>query len=190
MKKVKKYVIISNKEKYNKQREYVMNIILIGMPGSGKSTLGVVTAKILGMDFLDADVFIQKNEGRKLQEILDEVGCENFLDTECKNILKIDVDNTVIATGGSAVLREKAMLHLKKNAKTVFLDVPLKEIEKRIFNISVRGIAKNESETMEDIFQKRYPLYEKYADIILKTGTMTQEEAIKLIIKNIAEEIE
>lgn len=162
-----------------------MNIVLIGMPGSGKSTLGVVTAKILGMDFLDADVFIQKNEGRKLQEILNEVGCEKFLDIECENILKIDVDNTVIATGGSAVLREKAMQHLKKNAKTVFLDVPLSEIEKRIFNISVRGIAKNDNETMEDIFKKRYPLYEKYADITLETGVINQEEAIKLIIKSI-----
>lgn len=166
-----------------------MNIIFIGMPGSGKSTLGIVTAKILGMDFLDSDVFIQNNEKRKLQDIINSEGAEKFLDTECKNILKINVDNTVIATGGSAVLKDSAMNHLRKDAITVFLDVPLSILEKRIFNLSERGIAMKNSETLADIFDARRPYYLKYADITVKTGNMTQKSAVNKVINAIREKI-
>ena len=158
-----------------------MNLVLIGMPGSGKSTLGVVVAKILGMDFIDADVFIQKNENMKLQDIIKEKGVEGFLDTECENILKINVDNAVIATGGSAVLREEAMNHLKKNSKTVFIDVLEEEIKRRIYNIKTRGIAMNDNETVSDIYKKRRPYYLKYADEIIKTDGLTIEETIARI---------
>lgn len=161
-----------------------MNLVLIGMPGSGKSTLGVVVAKISGMDFMDADVFIQKNENMKLQEIIEEKGVDGFLDIECKNILKINTDNTVIATGGSAVLREEAMNHLKKNAKTVFIDVSKEEIERRIYNIKTRGIAMGNDETVSDIYKKRRPYYLKYADLVVKTDGLTMEEAIAKIIKS------
>lgn len=161
-----------------------MNLVLIGMPGSGKSTLGIVVAKILGMDFIDADVFIQKNENMKLQEIIKEKGVEGFLDTECENILKINADNTVIATGGSVVLRENAMAHLKKNAKTVFIDVKKEEIERRIYNIKTRGIAMNDNETVSDIYNKRRPYYLKYADIIIETDGLTMEESVAKIVKS------
>lgn len=160
-----------------------MNIVLIGMPGSGKSTLGVVAAKILGMDFIDTDVLIQKNENKKLQEIINEKGVEGFLDTECENILKLSAENTVIATGGSAVLREKSMNHLKKNAVTVFIDVSEAEIEKRIYNIATRGIAMNDNETVADIFEKRRPYYLKYADLTVKTDNLSQNEAINKIVE-------
>jgi len=161
-----------------------MNLVLIGMPGSGKSTLGIIIAKILGMDFIDADVFIQKNENMKLQEIIKKKGVEGFLDTECENILKIDAKNTVIATGGSAVLREKAMLHLKKNAKTVFIDVEETEIKKRLYNMKTRGIAMDEGETVSDIYKKRRPYYLKYADIVVKTDGLSLEEAAIEIVKS------
>ena len=162
-----------------------MNIILIGMPGSGKSTLGVITAKILGMDFIDTDVLIQKNENKKLQDIINKEGVEAFLDAECRNIVNLKAENSVIATGGSAVLREGAMTHLKENAVTVFLDVPKDEIERRIFNINTRGIAMNRGETVADIFDKRRPYYLRYADLVIETGGITQEEAIAKIVKEL-----
>lgn len=166
-----------------------MNIIFIGMPGSGKSTLGVVTAKILGMDFLDSDVFIQNNENRKLQEIINKDGTESFLETECKNILKIDVNNTVIATGGSAVLKDEAMKHLKKDAITVFLDIPLYDLKKRIYNTSDRGIAMKDGETIDDIYRIRRPYYKKYADITVKTGHMSSRTAVGKVVDAIRKKI-
>ena len=166
-----------------------MNIIFIGMPGSGKSTLGVVTAKILGMDFLDSDVFIQNNENRKLQEIINMDGTESFLETECKNILKIDVKNTVIATGGSVVLKDEAMKHLKKGAITVFLDVPLYDLKKRIYNTSDRGIAMKDGETIDDIYRIRRPYYKKHADITVKTGRMSSRTAVGKVVDAIRKKI-
>lgn len=159
-----------------------MNIVLIGMPGCGKSTLGVVLAKMLGMDFLDSDVFIQNNEKRKLQEIIDKDGNEKFLEIEKNNILKIDVDNTVIATGGSVVLKEESALHLKKNAIFVFVDVPYHILKKRIFNLDSRGIAMKEGQTIKDIYNERLPYYKKYADITIKSGRENKNVTIKKAI--------
>ena len=117
------------------------NIVLIGMPGSGKSTVGVILAKTLGMDFVDADILICRRENTTLQEILDSRGLDAFLQVEEDTILEMDCRSTVIATGGSVPLREKSMEHLAKRGTFVYIDVPLPELEKRIRNITTRGIA-------------------------------------------------
>lgn len=159
-----------------------MNIILIGMPGCGKSTIGVVLAKMLGMDFLDSDVFIQNNEKRRLQEIIDSEGNERFLEIEKENILKIDVDNTVIATGGSIVLKDEAMKHLKKNGKCLLIDVSYHILKKRIFNLDTRGIAMKQGQTIKDVYNERLPFYKKYADAMIKSGNENRNETIKKAI--------
>lgn len=160
-----------------------MNIVLIGMPGCGKSTIGVVLAKMLGMDFLDSDVFIQNNEKRKLQEIINEYGNEKFLEIEKENLLKINVDNTVIATGGSVVLKDEVMEHLKKNGKCVFIDVPYRILKKRIFNLDTRGIAMKKGQTIRDVYNERLPFYKKYADVTIKSGNEDRNETIKKTIE-------
>ena len=166
-----------------------MNIVLIGMPGCGKTTLGVILAKMLGMDFLDSDVFIQNNEKRKLQDIINTDGNERFLEIEKDNILKIDVDNTVIATGGSVVLKEEAENHLKQNGKFVFIDVPYRILKKRIFNLDSRGIAMENGQTIKDIYDLRLPYYKKYADLTIKSGSDTKNDTIKKAVTLIKEKI-
>lgn len=158
------------------------NIILIGMAGAGKSTLGVLLAKALGMDFLDSDIVIQKTDGRKLQEILDQDGMDAFLQIEEDVLCAINVENTVIATGGSAVYSEAAMNHLKQNGAAVYLDVPFSELQKRLTNIKTRGIAIRPGKTLEDVFRERLVLYDRYADITVDCINMTVEENVEKII--------
>lgn len=141
------------------------NIVLIGMPGSGKSTVGVILAKTLGMDFVDADILICRRENTTLQEILDSRGLDAFLQVEEDTILEMDCRSTVIATGGSVPLREKSMEHLAKRGTFVYIDVPLPELEKRIRNITTRGIAFAPGQTLADIYELRTPIYRKWADI-------------------------
>lgn len=141
------------------------NIVLIGMPGSGKSTVGVILAKTLGMDFVDADILICRRENTTLQEILDSRGLDAFLQVEEDTILEMDCRSTVIATGGSVPLREKSMEHLAKRGTFVYIDVPLPELEKRIRNITTRGIAFAPGQTLADIYKLRTPIYRKWADI-------------------------
>ena len=143
------------------------NIVLIGMPGSGKSTLGVVLAKNLSMGFCDTDVFIQQFEKRKLQDIINAEGVDGFLKLEEKYLLSFESENMVIATGGSAVLSEKAMQHLKRNATIIYLKVDYHNILKRVKNRKTRGIAMTDGQNLKDIYEHRIPLYEKYADITL-----------------------
>lgn len=140
------------------------NIILIGMPGAGKSTVGVVLAKMMRMDFCDTDLVIQKITGRKLQDILDRGGLKRFIETEKKAILTLDCDECVIATGGSVVLNEQTMEHLKRLGKIVYLRADYESIASRINNLSTRGIAFDKGQTLRDIYEQRVPLYEKYCD--------------------------
>lgn len=161
------------------------NIILIGMAGAGKSTLGVLLAKALGMDFLDSDIVIQKTDGRKLQEILDQDGMDAFLQIEEDVLCAINVENTVIATGGSAVYSEAAMNHLKQNGAAVYLDVPFAELQKRLTNIKTRGIAIRPGKTLEDVFRERLVLYDRYADITVDCINMTVEENVEKIIEQL-----
>ncbi|MBR5514616.1 MAG: shikimate kinase [Clostridia bacterium] len=161
------------------------NIILIGMPGCGKSTLGVILAKTLGYDFIDSDLIIQKNEGKKLYEIIAQKGLEAFMECESKAILSIKAENTVIATGGSAVLCADAMSYLKSIGKVVYIDLSPDVIEKRINNINTRGIVMSKGETLLDIYNQRSPLYEFYSDITIKACEDNIERNIEKIINMI-----
>lgn len=143
------------------------NVTLIGMPGSGKSTVGVLLAKALGFGFLDIDLVIQQREGALLQELLDTHGVEYFLDREEEAVCSVDCAGFVIAPGGSAVCREAAALHLKSLGPVVYLRVPLEELKTRIHNLSTRGIAMEPGQDLADVMAYRAPLYEKYADIVV-----------------------
>ena len=141
------------------------NVTLIGMPGSGKSTVGVLLAKTLGYRFLDTDLLIQQREKALLQDILDQRGVAGFLDVEEAAICTLDCTGTVIAPGGSAVCRARAIGHLKALGKVVYLHVPLGELERRIRNITTRGIAMEPGQTLADVYAAREPLYRQYADL-------------------------
>ena len=143
------------------------NITLTGMPGSGKSTVGVLLAKALGRNFVDVDLVIQEREGALLQEILDRRGVEAFLETEEEAVRSLDCRHTVIAPGGSALCREGAALHLKRLGPVVYLNVPLEELHRRIRNMAQRGIAMEPGQTLADVLAYRDPLYRKYADLVV-----------------------
>lgn len=159
------------------------NIILIGMPASGKSTLGVVIAKIAGMGFLDCDLLIQNREGRLLQNIIDNDGADGFLQIEQKVLKSIDVSNTVISTGGSAVCGGDAIETLKRNGVCIYLEVPLCEVKSRIDNLDTRGIACNKGDTLDDIYEQRMSIYERLADITVKNIGMNMADAARLVIR-------
>lgn len=161
------------------------NIVLIGMPGCGKSTIGVILAKTLGIGFVDTDLIIQQRENRLLQDIIDKDGIDFFLDCEADAVKTVVCDNTVIATGGSVVYREEAINHLKNNGKIFYLDVPLNEIKKRLSNISTRGVAAKKNDSVENIFSEREALYKKYADEIINLTDCTVEQAVEIISKKI-----
>ena len=144
------------------------NVILIGMPGCGKSTVGVLLAKNLGYSFIDSDLLIQQKEGRKLQDILNTDGIEYFGRLENEVNGSLDLIQTVVATGGSAVYWPESMAHLKSLGTVVYLKVPFEEIEKRIQNFESRGIVVPEGKTFYDVFLERSALYEKYADIVIE----------------------
>ncbi len=141
------------------------NIILIGMPGCGKSTVGVLLAKRLGFRYTDVDLLIQEAAGKRLFEILRDDGGDCFADLENRIGASIDAKHTVIATGGSMVYGKDAMAHLKSIGTVVYLRVPLAELEKRVNNFETRGILMRDGQTLADIFKERTPLYEQYADI-------------------------
>ena len=146
------------------------NITLIGMPGSGKSTVGVLLAKALGFQFVDVDLLIQQREGALLQELLDNRGVEPFLDAEEAAVRSLACTGAVIAPGGSAVCRAGAIGHLRALGRVVYLHVPLPELERRIHNITTRGIAMAPGQTLADVYAAREPLYRRYADLTVDGG--------------------
>ncbi len=152
---------------YVKGGKDLEDVILIGMPGSGKSTVGVLLAKLLGYQFLDVDLLIQEREGALLQEILDSRGTQAFLDAEEAAVRSLDCRRHVIAPGGSAVCREGAALHLKSLGPVVYLRVSLEELSRRIQNLSTRGIAMEPGQTLADVMAYRAPLYDRYADLTI-----------------------
>jgi shikimate kinase len=157
------------------------NITLIGMPGSGKSTVGIILAKYLSSGFIDTDVLIQINRQKSLQEIINESDYLHLREVEEKEILKINIRDHVIATGGSAVYSKKAMAHLQDISTIVFLEVEFNEILKRIHNFETRGIAKAKSQTFQELFNERQFLYRKYAEFTVDCNILSQEEIADII---------
>ncbi len=162
------------------------NIILIGMPGAGKSTLGVLLAKAMGKFFIDTDIIIQQKTKRLLQDIIDNDGTEAFLKLEEDILMAVDEKNTVIATGGSAVYSEKAMERFKENGTVVYLHVDFSEIEKRVTNITTRGIVLKNGRSLSDAFDERKPLYDRYADITIDCTGSTIENSVRMLIEKLS----
>lgn len=157
------------------------NVVLIGMPGCGKSTVGVLLAKALKMDFLDTDVAFQNRQDKRLQEIIEEVGVDAFLQMEEACVLSLDAEDTVIATGGSVVYGEKAMRHLHERGIIVYIRLPYAEIERRLSNLASRGVTLREGQTLQDLYNERIPLYEKEADIVFDPGNLNIEETVQAL---------
>lgn len=161
------------------------NIVLIGMPGAGKSTIGVLLAKSMLFSFVDTDLIIQNTHGRSLCDIIDKVGTDEFLKAENDVICGCEFDRSVVATGGSAVYGKEAMKHLCKNGTVVYLELPLEEIERRLGDIHTRGVAMKNGTTVAELYDERKPLYEKYADVTLNCSGLTAEQCVDRIIEMI-----
>lgn len=161
------------------------NIILIGMPACGKSVTGVILAKSLKMNFIDADLLIQERAGKSLQDIINADGIETFKSIEEEILNAINVKNTVIATGGSAVYYDSAMRHLKENGVAVYIEASLATIKKRLKNIRTRGVAMEKGQTIDSLYEMRVPLYEKYADCTVRSHRYRAENTVEDIISGL-----
>lgn len=159
------------------------NIILIGMPACGKSITGVVLAKTMRKSFVDTDLLIQEREEKPLQEIINQDGLEYFKQTEEAVLTGLNAENAVVSTGGSAVYYPQAMEHLKEGGLAVYLKVSLPTIEERLDNIKTRGVAMGKNDTIEALYKRRIPLYEKYADITVEADGLTVEETVEKIVE-------
>ena len=173
---------------YWKRKDYEMkdNIVLIGMPGCGKSSLGVVLAKALGYRFMDSDLVIQEKEGRLLSEIIEQEGLTGFERIEEKINASIEASRTVIATGGSVIYGPAAMKHLHDIGSVVYLKLPLKEIEGRLGDLSQRGVAVRPGQTLGSLYEERVPLYEKYADITVDVYGLDIRNSVLEVIQRLA----
>ena len=163
------------------------NLILIGMPTAGKSTVGVILAKMLGMDFLDTDLLIQKQTGQKLAEIISAQGVEGFIKTEATALQTVQTENCVIATGGSAVYEEAAMRHLQSIGKVVYLALDYETLRARLHHAKQRGVVLREGQTLASLYEERVPLYERYADITVNEGAGGIEETVEQILSLLPE---
>lgn len=152
------------------------NIVLIGMPGSGKSTCGVVAAKILLKNFFDTDLLIQNLENKRLQTIIDEKGTDYFELAEENAVCSLDIQGTVIATGGSVVYSDRAMEHLRSLGKIIYLHLDYDTMVKRISNLSARGVVMRNGKTLKEMYDERLPLYKKWADATIDCNNNTVEE--------------
>jgi shikimate kinase len=162
------------------------NIIIIGMPGAGKSTMGVVLAKSLGRNFIDTDIVIQERAGRLLQDIIDNEGPEAFLAIEEKTMLSLQYHYAVIATGGSVVFSERAMEHLKAGGIVIYLKISCEEMVRRLTNITTRGVVLFTGQSLPEMYAQRIPLYEKYADITIDYSKENFEQCIGNVIDELA----
>ena len=159
------------------------NIILIDMPGSGKSTCGVLAAKALLKNFFDTDLLFQGLEEKRLQDIIDDDGIEYFLSAEERAILSLDISATVVATGGSVVYSDKSMEHLKKSGKVIYLHLSYDTMVDRIKNITTRGVVVKEGDSLEDMYNERLPMYQKWADVVINCDNNTVEQTVEKIVK-------
>jgi shikimate kinase len=161
------------------------NIILIGMPGAGKSTVGVILAKVLGYKFVDADLLIQEKEDRLLHEIIKAEGVDGFINIENQVNSSITAHKSVIATGGSVVYGKEAMKHLQKIGTIIYLKLSFDELNKRLTNINNRGVIMKDGQTLYDLYLERTPLYEKYANITIETDGCSVEDSVRKITKSL-----
>jgi shikimate kinase len=161
------------------------NLILIGMPGSGKSTVGVLLAKCLAVSFLDTDILMQVGEGCNLQEIIAEHGIEGFRNIEERYLLSVAPDCGVVATGGSAVYSGRAMDHLRSFGPSIFLQVGLDVLKARLGNLDERGVLRMPGQTIDTLFEERSPLYEHYADIIVSTAGLTPDQVMMAVLRRL-----
>jgi len=166
--------------------QHTKNIILVGMPGCGKSTVGVILAKFCGWGFIDTDILIQQAEGRTLQEVVDRQGYLELRRIEERVLVALDCDRHVVATGGSVVYSSAAMTHLKRNGTVVFLHVELAELQRRVRDFALRGIAGPPGQDFSFLYRERYPLYRQYADIVIPCGKRSPEELCEAILRELA----
>lgn len=159
------------------------NIVLIGMPGVGKSTIGVILAKQLGYEFVDSDLIIQRKENRLLHEIIEQEGVDGFIEVENSVNASLCVEKSVIATGGSAVYGREAMEHLKNIGRIVYLQLSYEALETRLGNLKGRGVVLRDGQTLKDIYEERSMLYKKYADIIVNEEDLDIEKTLQKIIE-------
>jgi shikimate kinase len=161
------------------------NIVLVGMPGSGKSTVGVILAKLLSYGFIDTDLLIQSSQQRALQDIVDQDGHLALRKIEEDTLLSLDLQDHVIATGGSAVYSAPAMAHLASIGTVVFLDIDLVTLEKRVNNLATRGLARRPGQSLSDLFTERELLYHQVADIRVNCSGLTHEDVCARIMEAI-----
>ncbi len=161
------------------------NIVLIGMPGCGKSTLGVLAAKAMMMDFVDTDLILQKQRGKALQEMVDELGTEGFAVAEEGCICSLHIENAVIATGGSVALENGAMESLRQNGLVVFIRLKYETIEKRLKNIKTRGISMKKGQTLRELYDIRQPAYHRWADIVLDADGQSVERTVERLVREV-----
>ena len=162
------------------------NLALIGMPGAGKSTLGVLLAKRTARSFLDTDLLIQKVEGAPLQQIIEERGVESFRSVEERIVLELDCSSCVIATGGSVVYSEAAMEHLGRLGRRIYLDVPLAELERRLGSLDKRGVIRGPGQDLEGLLAERRALYERWSDISVDCGDLSHDGVVDSVIRALA----
>lgn len=159
------------------------NVIFIGMPAVGKSTVGVVVAKRLGYEFVDTDLLIQKQEGRLLREIIEQEGIDGFLKIENQVNREVDAEHAVISPGGSVVYCEEAMHHLKENGLVVYLQASFQILSKRLKNAKKRGVTLRDGQTLRDLYDERVKLFEKYADITISEDGLDMGETIEKVLE-------
>jgi len=159
----------------------MINIVLIGMPGAGKSTIGVILAKVLGFHFIDSDLLIQEQERCLLKDIIDRDGLEGLIAVENQINQNINTENSIIATGGSVIYGREAMQHLRKIGVVIYIKLSYETIENRLGNIKQRGVVFRDGQTLEDLYEERCPLYEKYAHIIVDGEDLGMEELMEKI---------
>ncbi len=162
------------------------NLIFVGMPGSGKSTVGVLVAKRLGLGFIDTDLLIQQKAGCTLQDIVNQKGYLALRQIEEEVLLQLNVEKYVISTGGSAVYSDAAMKHLKRKGVVVFLDISLDTVVARIGDYSLRGISKRPEQSLIELYEERSTLYSRYADIMIQGDALSQDQACELLIERLS----
>lgn len=163
------------------------NLVLIGMPGSGKSTVGVLLAKRLGYHFVDIDLLIQSGEGKSLQRLIEQYGMRRFCEIESDYAQRVDGNHSIIATGGSMVYYEEAMRSLGDQGVIVYLKLPLEELENRLGDLNARGVVLEPGETLAALYEKRTPLYERWADITADLSGLNHDRCVGAILKMLNE---